>query len=86
METMESLRCLPESKRVFCYTCSELLLSTAVSPVHETHDLRYGIEDSLLVQPTKLLTPQDDRKSNAVSFMDTVLMEFDECFYVHTLT
>ena len=67
MDTLESLRSVPESKRAYCHTCSLLLSSSAVSPDHVCHDLRYGLEDTLLSQPTKLLSPRDDKKSNAVS-------------------
>ena len=65
---LEAVRSLPEAKRVFCHTCSQLIPSSAVSPDHTSHQLRYGVEDSLLTQPTRLLTPRDNKKSNAVSF------------------
>ena len=68
VESLEAVRDLAESKRVFCLTCSQLLPSSSISPDHTPHQMKYGVEDTLLTQPTKLLTPQDNNKSNAVSF------------------
>jgi hypothetical protein len=66
--SLEAVRSLPEARRVFCHTCSQLVPSSSVSPDHSSHRLQYGVEDSLLTQPTKLLTPHDNKKSNAQYF------------------
>ena len=66
-ESLVAVRSLSEPKRVFCTTCSQLLPSTAVSPDHTPHQLSYGVDDTMLAQPSRLLTPLDNNKSSAVS-------------------
>ena len=77
--SLEAVRSLPEARRSFCHTCSQLVPSSSLSPDHSSHQLQYGVEDSLLTRPTKLLTPHDNNKSNAVRL--SPMRCFNSCIY-----
>ena len=66
-DMLQSLRSLPESQRGICRTCCRLLPPAEPPSAHAGHEVRYRVTDELLNQPTTLLSPQDDKKSQAVS-------------------
>lgn len=77
-ETLESIQCLSREQRGFCHTCSQLFtLSKSLSSGHRGHRVQRGVADDLLSQPTRLLIPRDDKKSNAVSDGPGIIM------YIH---
>ena len=57
---------LPPTQRYYCYQCSILFFESDLMS-HSGHFLTKEISDEVLLKPTKLITPVDDRKSQAVS-------------------
>ena len=57
---------LPSEDRHYCFNCS-LLFDSSELNVHATHDTKDNVSDVDISQPTKLLCPVDNRKSQAVS-------------------
>ena len=59
------IRSLPPNSRHHCPRCGVLLLTTDLAE-HEGHGARSGVSDEELSQPTCLVTPREDKKSQAV--------------------
>lgn len=65
LRSLESIKCVVASERQFCSQCGVLVTRGELS-AHEGHDVVEGVSDSQLEAPTTLLSPVDDRKSQAV--------------------
>ena len=59
------VRTLPPDRRYHCLRCGVLLLESDLAQ-HEDHDTRGGVTDEQLLEPTGLVTPKDNKKSQAV--------------------
>jgi len=66
LSSLQTITSLPEGGRCYCYQCEQLLSSSAVSK-HSEHSITRAVTNDHLLQPTKLLSPVDNRKSQAVS-------------------
>ena len=60
-----TVRTLPPSRRYHCSRCGVLLLESDLSH-HEGHGAGSGVTDEQLLEPTRLVTPKDNKKSQAV--------------------
>ena len=60
-----TVRTLPPSRRYHCSRCGVLLLESDLSH-HEGHGAGSGVTDEQLLEPTCLVTPKDNKKSQAV--------------------
>ena len=56
---------LPPDGRYHCPRCGVLLLNSDLAE-HEGHGTRSGVSDEELLEPTCLVTPKDNKKSQAV--------------------
>ena len=65
MKRLEAVRSQLPALRQLCTNCGRLLL-TGEEGGHEGHSVRRGVTDVELQEPTTLLCPVDDRKSQAV--------------------
>ena len=59
------MRSLPPDRRYHCPHCGVLLLNSDLAQ-HEGHGTRSGVLDEQLLEPTCLVTPKDNKKSQAV--------------------
>lgn len=68
---LATIRSCPSPQRRFCYSCSLLLQpgreGDADKKAHSGHAVKVGVSDQELREPTKLLNPVHDSKSQAVS-------------------
>lgn len=65
---LKSVWSLPSSERYYCPKCGLLLVKDSL-PSHNGHGVVHKITDAQLERPTSLLSPIDDRKSQAVSLL-----------------
>lgn len=77
MEEQSSLNCeeirkkysvvksLPPDSRHHCPRCGVLLLDSDLAK-HDGHGIIGGVSDEELLEPTRLVTPRDNKKSQAV--------------------
>lgn len=65
-KNLKSVKSLPSLERYYCSQCGVLLGKKGLS-LHVGHGVIQGVSDSQLEEPTTLLCPVDDRKSQAVS-------------------
>lgn len=73
------IRDLPASQRHYCPQCGRLVIQEDL-PTHKGHSLVHNITDAQLDTPTTLLTPRDDRKSQAVrNVRQCVCVSVDRC-------
>lgn len=63
---METLRLMKERDRYYCHSCNLLTTKTEIEE-HRNHVITAGISDTLLKQPSKLLSARNNNKSQAVS-------------------
>ena len=63
---VETMRSLPSSRRHYCADCGLLVSQTDLAS-HSDHTVRSHITDSQFQQPSDILNPVDNRKSQAVS-------------------
>lgn len=68
LKNLEIIKSLNASDRQYCPHCGLLLVEKDLSS-HTGHGVIQGIADTQIEEPTTLLTPVDDRKSKAVSFI-----------------
>lgn len=69
MQLLRSLEAAKESAfsvRRYCHTCERLFVKSHADE-HEGHCVKEGVFDKELSHPTSILTPLDNRKSQAVS-------------------
>ena len=59
------IRTLPPDRRYHCPCCGVLLLESDLAQ-HKGHDTRSDVTDEQLLEPTGLVTPKDNKKSQAV--------------------
>ena len=59
------VRSLPPNRRYHCPCCGVLLMESDLVQ-HEGHGTRSGVTDEQLLEPTGLVTPKDNKKSQAV--------------------
>ncbi len=69
--TLDTVRSLLPAQRYYCHQCS-VLFSGSDLMVHSRHSSVNGVGDESLLKPTRLLTPVDNRKSQAVSSLESV--------------
>ena len=76
------MKALSASKRYYCSECGLLLLKEALSS-HEGHDVMCNVTNSQLDNPTNLLCPVDERKSQAVKF--TYFLVYNHNLFIVTI-
>lgn len=59
------VRTLPPDRRYHCPRCGVLLLESDIAQ-HQGHGTRSGVTNEQLLEPTGLVTPKDNKKSQAV--------------------
>ena len=60
------VRTLPPERRHHCPRCGVLLLESDLVQHDRGHGTRSGVTDEQLLEPTSLVTPKDNKKSQAV--------------------
>lgn len=69
--TLANILVLSSDERHYCFSCNVLCDSLELGN-HESHDIKNGVSDMDITQPTRLLFPVDNRKSQAVSFIASI--------------
>ena len=83
------VRSLPPSRRYHCPQCGVILLNSDLAQ-HEGHGTRADVTDEQLLEPTCLVTPKDNKKSQAVRlsfrmyyyYVSSVLVYYNIFFYL----
>ena len=73
LKNLMSVKSLPSLERYYCSQCGVLLGKKGLS-LHVGHGVTQGVSDSQLEEPTTLLCPVDDSKSQAVSCYEASLI------------
>ena len=60
------VRTLPPDRRYHCPQCGVLLLESDLVQHDRGHSTRSSVTDEQLLEPTRLVTPKDNKKSQAV--------------------
>ena len=79
------VRTLPPDRRHHCPHCGVLLLESDLVQHDRGHSTRSIVTDEQLLEPTHLVTPKDNKKSQAVriniKFISILLFKLLKCFY-----
>ncbi|XP_028391149.1 rRNA N6-adenosine-methyltransferase ZCCHC4-like isoform X2 [Dendronephthya gigantea] len=61
---LKCIRCLSEAERTYCHTCEQLVLPKEINK-HKDHEMKNGMADRTLSNPSYLFKPLDKKKSFA---------------------
>eukprot|EP00731_Ephydatia_muelleri_P021119 Em0013g846a len=75
LRSLEATKESAFSVRRYCHTCERLVLKSDTQQ-HEGHHVKEGVFDKELSHPTSILTPLDNRKSQAQYYFSTSTVEF----------
>lgn len=84
LASLAQIKSLPPSQCYYCYQCN-LLFTESEFNAHSEHPFRKEIHDNCLLEPTRLLTPVDNRKSQAVSAY-MLALTVNRAYFAHALT
>jgi hypothetical protein len=68
------VRTLPPDRRYHCPHCGVLLLESDLIQHDQGHSTRSGVTDEQLLEPTSLVTPKDNKKSQAVRMRHSLIV------------
>ena len=72
------MRTLPPDRRYHCPRCGVLVLDSDLGE-HEGHGSRRGVSDEELATPSCLVTPRDNKKSQAVRSITMIEHAHSHC-------